>query len=48
MDDIPASQLHARKQALDVLAEKLSPEDYDIAERAIDLYMDYLETYTTD
>jgi len=43
MEDIPTLYLQARKQALDELAERLVIEDYDIAEKAIDLYIDYLE-----
>jgi len=35
--------LKARKEALEELSELLSMDDYDIAERAIDKYIDYLE-----
>ena len=48
MEDIPASYLRARKQALDVIAENSDMYDYTIAERAIDLYMDFIETYYTE
>ncbi len=37
--------LKSRRDALDDLFEKLSSEEYDIAEDAIDLFIDYLESY---
>lgn len=36
-------ELKARKKALDELREVLNEFDYDIAEKAIDTYMDCLE-----
>jgi predicted transcriptional regulator len=44
MEDIPSAYLQARKQALDELAERLAEDDYLIAEKAIDLFLDYLES----
>jgi len=35
--------LQARKEALEELFEALPAGDYDIAEHAIDKYLDYLE-----
>lgn len=39
------AMLKARKDALDELVERLSYDEYDVAERAIDLFMDILEDY---
>lgn len=37
--------LKARRDALDDLFERHDADEYDIAEHAIDLFIDYLEEY---
>lgn len=45
MDDIPSFYLQARKLALEELEERLGEVEFDIAVRAIDLYIDFIESY---
>lgn len=35
--------LKARRNALDDLQEELSPDDYNVAEKAVDMYLDKIE-----
>lgn len=35
--------LRARREALADLAEDLTPDEYDIAEKAVDIYLDKIE-----
>jgi len=42
MDNSDCEYLKARAEALMELSEQLTDEEYDIAEKAIDLYMDII------
>ena len=42
MDNSDCKYLKARAEALMELSEQLTDEEYDIAEKAIDLYMDII------
>lgn len=45
MKELLTLELKARRDTLDDLFEILTEEQFDIAEKAIDKYIDYLEQY---
>jgi len=40
--------LKARRDTIDEAFEVLTPDEFDIAEKYVDLYIDFLETYEQD